>query len=207
MKLTVNVQDKQGNTALHLAARTNSHATVSLLLQDGGAAAAHVKNNEGQVPLHLATKANSWQVAAALLKADFSTSTIEDLRGLTAQQWAAKRGHQVSPHCGRSDYVHDTPLSRCFQRRHFRFFGIIHDWDGGVTQALANALLSPDMASSNGAEHEHGPTVLVAPEDCYLHNTIPLPIIRGGRSPPPENVNRLHVLTNSGELLLLPFAF
>jgi ankyrin repeat protein len=88
-------QDKQGNTALHLAARTHNVSTVSMLLQDGGAAAAHVKNTEGQLPLHVASKTNAWRVVAALLEADPSTATATDLRGLTAQQWAAKRGHEV----------------------------------------------------------------------------------------------------------------
>ncbi|GLI65150.1 hypothetical protein VaNZ11_008553, partial [Volvox africanus] len=39
-------------------------------------------------------------------------------------------------------------------------------------------------------------TLLLAPEECLLHRTAPEPIVRSDSEPPPENVSRLHVLTN-----------
>ena len=42
------------------------------------------------------------------------------------------------------------------------------------------------------------PTLIVAPEDCYKHRTCPEPITRAGPEVPPENVNRLKVLTHPG---------
>lgn len=53
-------------------------------------------------------------------------------------------------------------------------------------------------ADSNGHTGGHRATLLVAPDECHLHNTCPFPILRGSRPPPPENINRLHVLTDSG---------
>lgn len=42
-------------------------------------------------------------------------------------------------------------------------------------------------------------TLLVAPAECYSHRTCPEPITRSGEEPPPENVNRLKVLTHPGK--------
>ena len=42
------------------------------------------------------------------------------------------------------------------------------------------------------------PTLLLAPPECEAHHTCPAPITRGS-DVPPENVNRLRVLTAPGE--------
>ncbi|KAK9916049.1 hypothetical protein WJX75_007812 [Coccomyxa subellipsoidea] len=147
-------KDKQGNTALHLGARSRCPELLSVLLQGEGSAAAHLKNNDGQLPLHLASKSGSVEAVKALLQAQPSTVTAKDLRGFTAQEWAAKRGHQ------------------------------------GVIAAFSNA-------ECNGHKDSGLPTLLVAPDECHMHNTCPFPIVRGSRPPPPENINRLHVLTDS----------
>ena len=42
------------------------------------------------------------------------------------------------------------------------------------------------------------PTLIIAPAECYSHHTCPEPIVRGGPDIPPENVNRLKVLTDPG---------
>ena len=91
----MHMQDKQGNTALHLGARSCCLELLSVLLQGGGSAAAHIKNHDGQLPLHVAAKAGHVDGVKALMQAEPSTTIIKDLRGLTAQDWAAKRGHQV----------------------------------------------------------------------------------------------------------------
>ena len=44
-------------------------------------------------------------------------------------------------------------------------------------------------------------TMLLAPPECHQHITGPVPVIRGGREPPPENVDRLSVLTDPGKFL------
>lgn len=105
----MHAQDKQGNTALHLAARCRNRELLSVLLQGGGSAAAHVKNHEGQLPLHVAAKAGDADAVKALVQAEPSTLSIKDLRGFTAQEWAAKRGHQVCTGAVRSIIILPEP--------------------------------------------------------------------------------------------------
>lgn len=57
----------------------------------------------------------------------------------------------------------------------------------------------PDQASLHSGEDGVKPTLLVAPAECYSHRTCPEPITRDGQEPPPENVNRLKVLTHPGK--------
>lgn len=45
-----------------------------------------------------------------------------------------------------------------------------------------------------------GGTLVLAPDECLLHLTAPEPMQRGAPSPPPENVERLRVLTHPGGL-------
>ncbi|KAK9809002.1 hypothetical protein WJX72_007747 [[Myrmecia] bisecta] len=91
-------QDKQGNSPLHLAARFAQHQMVSLLVRQGEAWSSRTvvtaKNKAGQLPLHLAAVVGCWQSAAALQAAAPASASATDKRGLTAAQWAAKRGHQ-----------------------------------------------------------------------------------------------------------------
>jgi hypothetical protein len=61
--------------------------------------------------------------------------------------------------------------------------------------AAAAASGSTSAAAPGGAV---GATLLLAPEECFLHRTAPEPLRRGGPEPPPENINRLHVLTRPG---------
>lgn len=71
-------------------------------------------------------------------------------------------------------------------------------------QALANLLTPVKMAG--GAPRENSlagllsvkPTLIVAPAECFGHRTCPEPIVRDGPDIPPENVNRLKVLTDPG---------
>ncbi len=59
-------------------------------------------------------------------------------------------------------------------------------------------------AECNGHKGGQLQTLLVAPDECHLHNTCPFPILRGSRPPPPENIKRLHVLTDSGKPHSIP---
>ena len=70
----------------------------------------------------------------------------------------------------------------------------------GLARALAAAGAGepPDADGDAADAAKAGPTLLLAPEECHLHHTCVLPIVRGGEEPPPENVDRLHVLTDPG---------
>lgn len=65
-------------------------------------------------------------------------------------------------------------------------------------QELARALEEGDF-DGMAEQKESKQTTILAPPDCHKHITGPFPVVRGGKEPPPENVNRLHVLTDSGE--------
>jgi len=60
------------------------------------------------------------------------------------------------------------------------------------------ALPAGDSGSDGGGGGGGGGTLVLAPAECLAHRTAPEPIARGGPDPPPENVNRLHVLTHAG---------
>ncbi len=66
-------------------------------------------------------------------------------------------------------------------------------------QALAKALQLQDFDAVK--EGEEMQTMLLAPPECHQHITGPVPVVRGGREPPPENVDRLNVLTDPGRIL------
>lgn len=65
---------------------------------------------------------------------------------------------------------------------------------GGV----ADGVLPAGDFGSDGVGGVGGGTLVIAPEECLAHRTAPEPIVRGGPDAPPENVNRLHVLTHPG---------
>ena len=65
-------------------------------------------------------------------------------------------------------------------------------------QALAKALQLQDFDVVK--EGEETQTMLLAPPECHQHITGPVPVVRGGREPPPENVDRLNVLTDPGRI-------
>lgn len=68
----------------------------------------------------------------------------------------------------------------------------------GSSDAEPSGIGVPDQSSLPG-EDGVKPTLLVAPDECYSHRTCPEPITRSGEEPPPENVNRLKVLTHPGK--------
>ena len=65
---------------------------------------------------------------------------------------------------------------------------------GGV----ADGVLPAGDFGSDGVGGVGGGTLVIAPEECLAHRTAPEPLVRGGPDAPPENVNRLHVLTHPG---------
>ncbi|GAB4814038.1 hypothetical protein N2152v2_001084 [Parachlorella kessleri] len=182
------MQDKQGNTALHLAARHRQpdavealcHATTASAFSEGAAIAAgatnggdagnvnslkalmKVRNKAGQTALHAAALAGCSASAAALLvRAAPGYASGKDKQGMTPAQMAARRGHAA------------------------------------LAAQLAGALPAGPATAVQHASQHHS-TLLVAPPQCLRHLTCPEPVVRGGQDPPPENVNRLRVLTTPG---------
>lgn len=71
-----------------------------------------------------------------------------------------------------------------------------------LSQALAAGLaIFEGSGGILGRDHVFPPTatLIVAPSECHYHRTCPEPITRAGPECPPENVNRLKVLTNRGK--------
>lgn len=197
----MHMQDKQGNTALHLGARSRCPELLSVLLQGGGSAAAHIKNHDGQLPLHVAAKAGHVDGVKALMQAEPSTIVIKDLRGMTAQDWAAKRGHQVR--ASRKLHYPLTASWLAFTDVCLTCWQVDDDVKSESELCLPwhaqDVVAAFGNAECNGHASSHPAMLLVAPVECHMHNTCPFPILRGSRPPPPENINRLHVLTDSGK--------
>ena len=74
--------------------------------------------------------------------------------------------------------------------------------DGPAVQAVVALLSSRPFdwaAGSLAAQELQRPgTLVVAPPACREHRTAPEPLTRGAEDIPPENVRRLHVLTDPG---------
>ena len=91
------MQDKQGNTALHLAAKAGHANMVRVLLlsdvvQPGALTG---KNKQGQVPLHCAALSGCQQTMDLLLQNGSSAASAVDKRGRTPAELAVRRGHAV----------------------------------------------------------------------------------------------------------------
>lgn len=174
-------QDKQGNTALHLAARYRHADVVRLLLEEsqaeesaGGSSvifAIKQKNKSALNVMHMAALGGDAASVAALMgAAPVSVLKTTTRQGLTPTMIASKRGHAEAA----------TLLGT----------------DGGTPAGNDNS--NNNTPRANGGRHQlHGSTLIMAPPECLDHHTAPWPILRGGPDPPPENVNRLTVLTNS----------
>lgn len=101
------LQDKQGNTALHLAASFRQSSTVDLLLSHPSASAnpshrhalATSANRAGLLPIHAAAIAGCSTCCLLCYGAVGSSGdmlAVKDKKGLQAVDWARKHGHQVS---------------------------------------------------------------------------------------------------------------
>lgn len=157
-------QDKQGNTALHLAARYCHGAVLKLLLEAASpsvATAVKQRNKAGLNVAHMAAVGGDPDCVRAVLAACPAAAVSTTRQGLTAAEVAAKRGHTQAA-------------------------------------ALLQGVPAPTPPAHPPGHHKEGHTLLLAPPECLHHHTAPWPIVRGGPDPPPENVNRLTVLTKPG---------
>ena len=84
----VNIQDDEGMTALHLAARSGHGEVVKTFLNTD---IVKIRDNEGQTALHLAAWKGHSEVVKILLNADIVN--IQDNEGQTALHLAARSGH------------------------------------------------------------------------------------------------------------------
>jgi acetoin utilization deacetylase AcuC-like enzyme/ankyrin repeat protein len=162
------LQDKQGATPLHLAARYRQAGAVVQLLASGfptpaaKAAAARATTKAGLTPLHAAALGGDAEVVAALLAAAPDAAGAKTRQGLTAADLAARRGH--------------APAAALLRAA------------GAPPPAAAAAAAAPRAAA--------GRTLVLAPPECLEHRTAPS--LARGADVPPENVNRLSVLTRPG---------
>jgi hypothetical protein len=172
-------QDKHGCTALHLAARQGHTGAAGLLLDDArqqrgseaAAALARSRNKAGQSALHLAALAGSAAVAALLAAAAPDAAAAKTKLGLAPAALADKRRHAALAVALRGDRP---------------------------AQALQQ-LTEAEAGSRKAAPPPAQRTLLVAPPECLFHFTCPAPITREtSDSAPPENVERLSVLTKPG---------
>ena len=101
------LQDKQGNTALHLAASSRQSSMVNLLLSHPSASAnplhrralATSANRAGLLPIHASAIAGCSTCCSLCYGAVDRTGdmlAVKDKKGLTAADWARKHGHKVS---------------------------------------------------------------------------------------------------------------
>lgn len=197
------LQDKQGCTPLHLAARYRQSAAVTALLEAAAAseaaaaaaagavdadaagapsssphqqhparALAKARNKAGQNALHCAALGGCDRSAAALRAEAPASVSARDRQGSTPADLARRRGH--------------AKLSA--------------EIAGGSVGSAAepSAAASGQGAVAGAQQVQH--TLILAPPQCLEHHTCPEPIVRGGADPPPENVNRLRVLTTPGQL-------
>ena len=176
----LDVADKQGYTALHLAARAGASGAVACLLaaakkeKEGVEKAAAAANRAGQAPLHAAAAAGSGSCCALLVAARPAVLQEKCKRGWLPAEWASRRGHEA--------------LSKALSLE--------------AASKVAAAALAAD-AEVKGNER----LLLVAPDECLEHRTAPEPRPRSAPEPPPENVGRLRVLTDRVDGLLCGSGF
>jgi acetoin utilization deacetylase AcuC-like enzyme/ankyrin repeat protein len=167
-------QDKQGNTALHLAARNGHAAMVQLLLcqTEGPSSASCIKqrNKSGLNVLHLAALGGDIESIKLILAAYPAVAVAATRQGCTAAELAAKRGH-----------LDAVPILQ--------------------QQKGTSSEEQKPSGTPTAGHHKSKHTLILAPPECLNHHTAPWPIVRG-ESPPPENVNRLTVLIKPGTGIL-----
>ena len=84
--LNVNIQNHEGNTALHRAASTGKNEELTTLIKSG--AYLNTQNNEGNTALHMAASNGYTEVITTLIKAGADLN-IQNQKETTALHWPA----------------------------------------------------------------------------------------------------------------------
>ncbi|GAX85628.1 hypothetical protein CEUSTIGMA_g13043.t1 [Chlamydomonas eustigma] len=148
-------------------------------------------NKDGCNSLHVAAMRGQTASCGALLSAlplKMAKSLVSkpDRRGVTAIEMAKSRGHQA---------LHDA-LSE------FSLSGILPSaLQLSSAASSGQDLLSSERLTTIRPGRYCDCTLILAPEECLLHHTAPHPLRRGA-NPPPENEDRLRVLTNEATGIL-----
>lgn len=87
----VDLKNKEGATATHLAAKADSAEALALILHAAGAEAVHWQTCNGRTPLHYAARSGSEQCVDLLLKKGANIGTV-DKAGMSAAHEAAAQG-------------------------------------------------------------------------------------------------------------------
>mmetsp|Transcript_500 Transcript_500/g.1334 ORF Transcript_500/g.1334 Transcript_500/m.1334 type:complete len:917 (-) Transcript_500:2486-5236(-) len=165
--------DADGLTALHVAAGAGHAGVVAALMQHTPEALAKMRSKEGLTALHLAASRGRSGAAAALLRALPPAVRPAHLK------LADRKGRVAADIAERSGHKELAAALRAY----------VADGDASF----------PADGPPQGQGRR---TMCIAPDECLQHLTAPDPIIRGGSSPPPENVDRLKVLTTPGTGIL-----
>jgi acetoin utilization deacetylase AcuC-like enzyme/ankyrin repeat protein len=192
-------QDKQGNAALHLAARHRQHQALRVLLvyiaetakplqeQDPAAQrkvvfeALRQRNKAGMTPLHMAA-----------LSGD--AAIVSEVQELCAEWMRKDPAHDMWPRLLElTNHQGLTAAQLAVKRGHIHVAKLL-DSSCEVTATTNENKAPPSPRTS--------PSLVVAPPECLDHHTTVWPIVRGGPDPPPENVHRLTVLTKPGAGIL-----
>jgi len=172
----IDFQDKQGNSPAHLAARYGKCQALEVALnaprKEGGPKEAVLLKNKAKMNvLHMAAIGG----CIKCVELAYNTAPLQAGKAVTRQ------GHTAGDLAERRRHVDiSTAIKTSVQK--------------GASTLL---LVVPTSSSKNKLQqNKEPPTVIFAPPECLDHHTAPDPISRNAPDPPPENVNRLHVLTN-----------
>jgi ankyrin repeat protein len=164
--------DKHGNSALHLAARYQRPELVEVLLNASGgepvAQRVMAKNKSGMNALHMAALGGNALCVSLLVRAAPEAVAAINKQGMTPAAMVVKR------HGDGAQALHDALAGRPIT----------------AASSAGKTRFAPAMTPSNAA------ALVLAPPECMAHHTAPAPLRRGGSEPPPENINRLAVLTS-----------
>ncbi|KAK9865158.1 hypothetical protein WJX84_010261 [Apatococcus fuscideae] len=172
-------QDKMGNSPLHLAAQHGQADIVQLLI---GCEAAFTSSSEVD--------------ASGAPYPNGRPSCAVNRLGQLPLHLAAHRG---CLRCCKQLLQHEPKSQKAVDRRKLRPAKVALKRGH---QAVAAYLQEPEGAPSEAAEGAPPATLVVAPDACLQHHTCPEPLTRATPDVPPENVQRLLVLTDPEQGIL-----
>jgi len=166
----VDCQDRNGRTALHVAAFNGNDAHVHTLRRSAGASLM-IADAGGRTPLHAAAREGAIACCNAILDAE--TAVRNEL--LQAQDRHHRTPFDVAQAAG-----HSQALLQLLQSSQSAY-----DGDMDISYSPLPDTSTPSSATS--------PSLIVAPPECMHHHTCPPP---PGPNAPPENIRRLRCLVD-----------